>query len=121
MGFEPNQAFEFQPLQNFINPLFYFSVTGKVNGVKFDRDHILTVNGNQVITGKKYFDLSNYPNNTLKMNTLNVSGLIDGIDFKDLIKNQAYKSRDLVFTKRMNFTNGMKANLICLQIETFLN
>lgn len=90
----------------------YSRTTGEVNGIIFDQDHILTTKGGQKITGQKTFDLQNYPKETLKVKHLVVNGAISGVDIDSLIKNQARKDQDLVFTGKKSFENLLTASAI---------
>ncbi|KAL0273346.1 UNVERIFIED_CONTAM: hypothetical protein PYX00_006037 [Menopon gallinae] len=87
-------------------------VAGKVNDLIFDREHILTTKGGQKITGRKKFDLRNYPNKTLKVEHLTANGKVSGVDIDSLMKNQAFKDGDSVFTGRKTFLNLVSASAL---------
>ncbi|KAK6626302.1 hypothetical protein RUM43_006613 [Polyplax serrata] len=82
-------------------------VAGTVSGMKFDAEHVLLRDGNQVVTGPKHFNLTG--SSPIWIQNLQVSGLVDGLDLSTLMKEQAYNDQDLIFTEAQVFTNALSA------------
>lgn len=75
--------------------------------MKFDAEHVLLRDRNQVVTGPKHFNLTG--SSPIWIQNLQVSGLVDGLDLSTLMKEQAYTDQDLVFTEAQVFTNALSA------------
>nr|CAI5837944.1 unnamed protein product [Callosobruchus analis] len=82
-------------------------VAGKLNGGKFSKESIMTTSMNQNIEGKKVFRPQN-PRG-IRFKSLKVKGLINDTDIMDLVRNQASKNGDNIFTSEVNFTDVVKA------------
>ncbi|XP_046394283.1 uncharacterized protein LOC124162007 [Ischnura elegans] len=92
-------------------------VDGMINQLKFDAEHIMLLDEEQTVTGKKTFAKKQPPHEgpSFSAHNIYIEGKINGIDMKEFLSGLVHRNEDIVFAVPKTFTNSIVADNVAIK------